>query len=278
MSAPENPALLALQIRRRRARRNRVRWLMPLLLLPVVIIVLVFAGVWPFSSVLAIRDISIMIDGPGAIEASGLLAMLPIVPGSSFLDVDPDAVVAALTANPRVASATIRYAWFQELIITVCERTAVAAVIDPLGEMREVAADGVLLAPAAATPADLPLLTWEGQLWESGWEPGEVCDLHGAPDVLQVLARIQTDGRGLWPSIAEAHLLPDGTAELFWNDAAIVAWTRGSISDLRLHAWAAVMADLSARGEQDAVVDLRYREQIVVRLPQPPESVPQGQS
>jgi cell division septal protein FtsQ len=261
---------------RRKRRRQWLVWIAIAVVTPAAFAGLIALGMTnPIREAARIRAVEITASDTGAIDAGELRARLPIRAGDSFLDVHTRAIERALTADPHVAAVDVRYAWFHRLVVAVSERKAVAAIMQPRGERFEIAADGVLLEPATAMGADLPLLTWEGQAWPSDWRAGAICDLRGAPDLLALLAQLQTDGRGLWSCISEAHLHGDGSAEIFWNDAPIVAWTRGSLSPLRIHAWAAVMADLARRGERDAVVDLRYREQIVVRLPKAAAEEPQ---
>lgn len=253
-----------------RQRRLRRRWLLRggAALLGAGII-LAAAGVWhPLDAVLRIRAVRVVAIGPEVCDRQALRDRVDVKCGDSFLSVRPGLLAAQITQDPRIAEVAIRYGWFHELIVEVTERTAVATLIGPEGGFCEVASDGVLLEVLGELPADLPLVSWEGQTPTSPLAPGERLDLRGAPDLCDLLARLRTLRPTLWRGISEARLLADGTCEFYWNDAAIVAWSRGPVADLRLDAWAAVMSDLTRRGERDAVVDLRYRDQIVVRFPE----------
>jgi hypothetical protein len=192
------------------------------------------------------------------------------------LDLDRALIQAELKQLPRVAQVRVSYAWFQRLMVEVTERTAMAMVVLEDGRVLEVACDGVLLPLAGEVPADLPLITWEGQTPREALRPGDLLDLRGVPDVMELLVRLRGNRPTLWQGISEAHFLVDGTCEFFWNDIPTVAWLRGKISDMRLHAWASVMGDLRARGELDAVVDLRFRDQIVVCLPAGARTAPRN--
>ncbi|MBD3237203.1 MAG: FtsQ-type POTRA domain-containing protein [Candidatus Eisenbacteria bacterium] len=253
-----------------RARRQRKRWLRRTAAgLALGAVVLALLGVWhPLAPLLRIRAVRLEARGPLASDLEALRRALPVRPGDSFLALRTAPIAAALEAQPRIAEVTLDYRWFQELVVTVRERRAVAALIGAEGMLCEVAADGVLLPIQGRDPGDLPLISWEGQTPARPLAPGGRLELRGAPHVCDLLERIRARRPALWRGLSEARLLADGTCEFYWSDAPIVAWSRGPVSDLRLDGWAAVMDDLVRRGERDAVVDLRYRDQIVVRLPE----------
>jgi cell division septal protein FtsQ len=212
-----------------------------------------------------VRRVEITVTGPGILTEEEVRGILNLPAEVNWRRLDATALEARLCALPRVASARIGYVWFQRLIVSVEERAAVAMVVSPEGRVLEVATDGLLLEPRAAAVADLPLLTWEAYQLARFPDAGEVLDLPGAPDLTNLLRRLQVVRPELWSGISEAHLCGDGTYELFWNDAPTVVWGRGRMGETRLQAWATVMEDLRRRGERDVVVDLRYRDQVVVR-------------
>lgn len=224
--------------------------------------------------------LTIEVAGPGQVSAREIRDALAIAPATPLRAIDRATLCARLVSEvPRIAAAEFAGGWWQPPFLRVVERIPVAIWIDATGTVGEIAADGTLLAPRGQAPADLPLLTWEPEAAVAAQPPGPAAapddgareaprfDAPGAPDLLAVLAALQQCVPHLWEAISEAHLHPDGTYELLWNDQPTVAWGRGALSATRLHAWEAVMADLQARGERDAVIDLRYRDQILVRLP-----------
>ncbi len=233
--------------------------------------VLIAAGVVFGGRILAaatrIRSVEIALSGPGVLTEAEVRQAIAIDHGSSLYRLDGAQLREQLMALPRVAAVHWTYRWFQRLYVSVDERVAIAMIITPDGRILEVATDGVLLAPAGAAAADLPLLTWEGWRLAAEAAPGTLLDLPGGPDLAELLRRLQTDQPNLWRDVSEAHLLTDGTYELYWNDIPTVVWGRGRMSGMRLRAWATVMNDLRDRGETDAVIDLRFRDQVVVRLP-----------
>lgn len=214
-----------------------------------------------------IRAVEVRIEGAEVVSVEELRDLLAIRPGSSLRSLEVEHLRQRLLAMPRIAGVRFGYVWFQRLVVEVAERVPVAMVISSEGESFEIAMDGIVLPPAGEGVADLPLLTWEEQPGTRP-APGALLDLRGGPDLMHTLRDLQERYPSLWQGISEAHLLADGTYELFWNDTPTVAWGRGALSDARLRAWATIMSDLHQRGEKDAVVDLRFREQIVVRLPE----------
>lgn len=221
-----------------------------------------------------VRRVEIDVRGPGVVTTEEVARILSLPPVFSWRDLNPPALVARLRAEPRIAAARIEYVWFQRLIVAVEERAAVAMIVGPGGRVLEVATDGLLLEARGTDVADLPLLTWDDFLLREMPEAGAILDLPGAPDLTDLLRQLQIAQPGLWSGVSEAHLCADGTYEIFWNEAPTVIWGRGRMGSTRLQAWATVMEDLRRRGEKDVVVDLRFRDQVVVRRPTPPPSTP----
>lgn len=228
-------------------------------------------GLVSVDPLLRIRDIRIAIDGPGAVTPEQVRAQLDLPPQATFTGLDWRAAVERVRALPRVGWVRLSYRWFHCLDVRVQERRATAMLVARDGETREVAGDGVVMVPEGETLADLPLLTWEGidaRTWPAAGQPLTV---PGAGEVLHLLAALERTHPRLWAGISEARLRRDGSYELYWNHAPTVIWGRGEVSSLRLRAWARVMEDLRQRGDLDAVVDLRLRGQILVRLPEDDE-------
>jgi len=219
------------------------------------------------DALIPIRGVEVEVTGPGTIAPADVVAILGIQPATPRSRIDRQALRERLLAIPRIAAVAIEVTWAQRLRVTVSERQPVAMVVAADGTHWEVASDGVLLEPVGVGAPDLPLVTWEGVDPSPPLVPGGWLDLPGGPDLLALLLCLQEDYARLWRGVSEAHLLADGTYELFWSQGPTVVWGRGRLSATRLAAWATIMADLRERGEQDAVVDLRFREQVVVRLP-----------
>ena len=250
---------------RRRRRRPGAGWVLILFGVAVGGGLAFFAGGSILDRVQRIRRVEIQVGGPGVVTVEEVGRILDLPPVVSWRRLDATALETRLRALPRVASARIEYVWFQRLVVSVEERAAVGMIVMPDGGVLEVATDGLLLEPRGDEVADLPLLTWDEYLLTEAPRCGSVLDLPGAPDLTDLLRQLQIGQPDLWSGVSEAHLCADGTYELFWNEAPTIVWGRGRVGRTRLQAWATVMEDLRRRGEKDVVIDLRFRDQVVVR-------------
>lgn len=215
-----------------------------------------------------IEALEIRIAGPGYLDAAAVREALGVAPGTPLREIDPEEACRQLRRElPRVAQARWLGGWFERPVLEIVERSPVGMIVGPRGEALEVAEDGLLLPPRGETLADLPLLTWSGGTTPQACSPGTLFDVPGGPDLMALLGRLRQDHASLWRDISQAHLHPDGTYELFWSEQPTVVRGRGPVSAVRLQAWSAVLADLRERGESDAVIDLRFRDQIIVSLP-----------
>jgi len=224
-------------------------------------------GLLSLDPVVRIREVRVEIHGPGTVTPEQVRAQLALAPGATLTGFDWREALARVQSLPRVGWARISYGWFHRLDVRVEERRAAAVLMAADGRVFEVSADGVVMEPAGATLADLPLLTWDGGDPRTWPEPGRPLAEPGAADVLQLLADLEQAQPRLWGGVSEAHLRRDGSYEIYWSNAPTVVWGQGRVSPLRLRAWAGVMEDLRQRGDLDAVVDLRLHGQILVRLP-----------
>ena len=225
------------------------------------------AGWMPLGPLARFWEVQIVLDGPGALSEGEVRAHLG-VPAAGRLDgLDWQDARCRLGELPRVQRADLSFAGIGSLTLGIVERRAVGLILRLDGEALEVAADGMLMEAPGRCPADLPLVSWDPAALRAVAAPGARIEVCGAPDLLAVLATLQAEFPTLWDAVSEARLASDGTYELFWNDLPTVVWGRGPLSAHRLRAWASVMEDLRRRGEIDAVVDLRFHEQILVRLP-----------
>ncbi|MBM3316585.1 MAG: FtsQ-type POTRA domain-containing protein [Candidatus Eisenbacteria bacterium] len=216
-----------------------------------------------------IETLEIRIAGPGHLDVQEVRRALGVPPGTPIGAVDPDSACRRLRlALPRVVEARWREGWFERPALEVVERNPVCMIAGPEGRVLEAAEDGILLAPRGEALADLPLLTWAPGAQAALCTAGALLDLPGAPDLLGLLARLRGGHPSLWADLSEARLHPDGGYELFWSDQPTVTRGRGALSAARLQAWSAVLADLRERDERDAVIDLRFKDRIIVSLPE----------
>lgn len=257
------------ETRRQRGRRSvwrtRAARYGALVLIGAVAGVLLATGVLSVGPLFVIRDVGFTVAGPGTLDTDSLATALALPEGASFLDLDRDACRARLLALPRISEVSFEYEWFHRLRVRVTERRALALILCPDGQAYEVARDGCCIATRGRGLADLPLFS--AVIDPDSLEPGGFVVEEGASALLDVLATVREDFPKLWDGLSEAHLRPDGSYELYWNDDPIVAWGWGRLSHQRLTAWSSIMGDLACSGTRDVVVDLRFRKQIIIRSP-----------
>jgi cell division protein FtsQ len=126
-------------------------------------------------------------------------ATLGIGPGASILWVDTAAAEARLEADPRVARATVGRALPWTLTIDVEERSPVAVVRTPAGDLL-VAGDGTVLGPGARR-ARLPRILVPAAQLSRGARPVDVAALARVvrtlpPGVRAAVATVATDATG----------------------------------------------------------------------------------
>lgn len=260
----------------RRAHRSHLAaglgWGAALLAIVVVAAVVIVVVVMPqrFQFLATIEALRVTITGPGYLDGQEVCSALGVAPGTPLRKLDAQALCRRLEQSlPRVAQARWQSGWFERPLLEVVERAPVCMVVGASGSVLEVAQDGMLMPPRRGVLADMPLLTWSVGPAADACAPGTLLDLAGGPDLMDLLVRLRTEHSSLWSDISEARLLTDGTYELVWNDQPTVVRGRGPVSAARLRAWSAVMSDLRSRNESDVVIDLRFRDQIIVSLPGP---------
>ncbi|MCB9464802.1 MAG: FtsQ-type POTRA domain-containing protein [Candidatus Eisenbacteria bacterium] len=238
-----------------------LRW--TLLGLAVVTIAVVVHGFVSGSPLWTAQNVRVV--GNRAVESEPVLSALGIEPGVSWwhaFTADQDAV---LDAYPRVDDVAIRYHFPRGLVVRVSERTP---MFRWLGEpARVVAEDGTLLAAVASLdPSDLPCLSAPGI--DPGL-PGRTLELPGSGDYWEQLQRVRNENTQLWTQISQVQYEGERRFRVFFRDPKrVVLWD----PYLNAHLWSRiplVLGDLAERGlGTDAVLDLRFRDRIVVRVPE----------
>lgn len=176
--------------------RGRVPGLSPLVLVPVAVlsaiclIAIAVYGVRVIAASGAFDVEQVQVTGAGSAAPSVRDAAYAEVAGRSLLDVDPQAVAAALAALPRVQRVTVDRAFPHALAISVVLERAVA--VAPSGDGRVVlAASGRVLGRVRAGAMSLPVIAAA---------PADIPAVGGtvtAPGVRQQLALAAIPHRGI---------------------------------------------------------------------------------
>jgi hypothetical protein len=246
----------------RRGRRLRgIGWIALLALIGLAV-----AGLWaygsrtpkPFWGVQRIH-----VSGNRAVAEAELLAGLGLSEGMPWWTALRELGETDTPLLPRLARAEVSYAPPAGLRVVATERRAVLLFADdPTIGLAE---DGTVVSLAAGfDPIDLPYLT--GPL--PSCRPGSRFELCAAGDWWAALSRVRAEQPDLWNELSQIDYRGGPDFVVYFRDRYVLLWD----SRRNGHLWTQVPLVLSrlrmdALGG-DAVLDLRFRDQIVVRVPE----------
>jgi cell division septal protein FtsQ len=215
---------------------------------------------------------TVEVEGNRSIPTADLLARLRLAPGTPWWRVTRKASERLLASTPRIQKLGLDWRWPRDLHITVRERESVLRLLSPA--RLELAGDGVLMEPCEALdPVDLPLLT--GDL-PATLAAGRRCDLPAAGPSWKELLSLGRENPELWKEISEIHYLGNQDFQIFLrNGHKVIFWSAGMNHDMK-NQIPTILAELRQNQVQDAVLDLRFRDQAVVRLPAAVEAEREG--
>jgi cell division protein FtsQ len=163
---------------------------------------------------------------------------------------DPlDPLAARVAAHPQIERAAVRRRLPGTLVVEVTERRPVALV--PVGPtLRAVDERGVTLPlDPSRTPVDAPVVTAPPR----------------ATSVYHLLGAMQREAPGLYARVSSVRML--GGGELLIQLPNLPVRTMTSVTLARLGDIEPVERDLARRRLRAAELDLRYRDQVIARLP-----------
>lgn len=204
---------------------------------------------------------AVEIEGNRSIGAAELLERLALYPGMPWWRISPGAIARLEREEPRLQDVRLSYRPPRDLAVSVRERESRMRVLGP--PPLEVAGDGILLEPLdGLDPADLPLLTGIPSGLSQGRSPALPADEF--EEILEIAAWSPS----LWSAISEVHYAGGRRFEIYLRDARrVILWESGINRDLKREI-PSILAELREDRVEDAVLDLRFRDQIVVRLPE----------
>jgi len=187
------------------------------------------------------------VNGLRYTPAADVLARLKVDTTRSVWDpLDP--LAARVMAHPQVESAYVSRKLPGTLVVDVVERRPVALV--PIGsELRAVDERGVTLPlDPSRTPVDAPVVT----------APRDARVYH-------LLGQMQREAPALYARVSSIR--PAGSGELLVQVADVPVRTMTGVTLARLSDIEPVERDLARRQLRAAELDLRYRDQVIARLP-----------
>ena len=186
-------------------------------------------------------------------------------PGQDLLTLDLPRARQMVLLEPRIQSAKVRRVGLRSVEIHVEER--VPALVVEHGEPWEIDANGVLLEPLeAGVVADVPMLAGPDF---SRYRPGSQIQTPEVRRGLAWTAILSDNGLRLTGQVSEVDVSdPRITRLVLLNGVRVIGpvWPNGArqLSGLR-----ATLADLAAKGMTPREVDVRFKDQIVVRGAKP---------
>jgi len=184
--------------------------------------------------------------------------------GENLLDVRISVLEEAVAASPRVERARARRVLPDRVVVTLDEKRPAALVTAGVDGIFELTDDGTVLPPAAQTAAvDLPVIT--GAVGEVSVGADSVSP--ELTEALALLARAREVSEGLWMEISEVRIAPGSGLVIYTvADGAEIRVGSGALSSRDLESLWRVISDIRGRGLEAETIDLRFKDQVVVRF------------
>lgn len=185
--------------------------------------------------------------------------------GDDLFSLDLSEARARLLRDPRIREAEVRRSGLRGVSIRVAER--VPALVVAHGVPWEVDTAGVLMAPLQrGVVADVPMLTGVDV---ARLAPGRKISGSGVQRGLAWIALLSDNALRLAGQVSEVDVSdPQVTSFVLMNGTRVIApaWPSGvkQMSALRV-----ALADLERKGMKPGEVDVRFRDQVIVRSVQP---------
>ena len=204
------------------------------------------------------------VRGNRVLTEDEILELSGVEMGSSLLDVRISVLEAAVAASPRIERAQVRRVLPDRVVVTLDEKRPAALVLVGANDVLEVTEDGAVLPAVAQTASvDLPVIT--GAV--GNVEPG-IAEL--SPELTGALAflrRAREVSEGLWMDISEVRIAPGSDLVIYTvADGAEIRVGSGALGSRDLERLWRVLTDIRDGGREVETIDLRFRNQVVVRF------------
>jgi cell division protein FtsQ len=185
-----------------------------------------------------------------------------IVTGSNLVSAGIAGIESSLASHPRIERAQASRALPDKIVVNVQEKLPAALVAIGDDDV-EIAEDGTFLPRAARTPlVDLPAIIGA----RGTPEKGRITDSEEIMAALRLLRTAKRVSPDLWMEISEVRIAPGPSLVLCSAaDGALVRIGPGACDHGVLARLWLVLCELRARGEDAESIDLRFRDQVIVR-------------
>jgi cell division septal protein FtsQ len=203
----------------------------------------------------------VRVHGAHYLDPGRIIAESGIRPGDDLVRIDPARARQALLMDSRIASATVRRGFLRAVDITVEEREPVLLVEH--GVPWEIDADGVLLAPLQkGVVADVPLLIGADF---AALPAGTHLTPPAVERGIQWIRALSDRELQLAGQVSEIDVSSPLRTSLTLMSGTRVLAPAWPPSARRLTALRVVLADLGQKGIRADEVDVRFRNQVIVR-------------
>ena len=204
------------------------------------------------------------VRGNRVLTEDEILELSGAVMGGNLLDVRISLLEEAVAASPRVDRAQVRRVLPDRVVVTLDEKRPAALVSVGANDVLEVTDDGAVLPAAAQTASvDLPVITGAVGTVEPGIAELSP-ELTGA---LALLRRAREVSEGLWMDISEVRIAPGSGLVIYTvADGAEIRVGSGALGSRDLERLWRVLTDIRDGGREAETLDLRFKNQVVVRF------------
>jgi len=206
----------------------------------------------------------VTVRGSRIISEAELKAMAGIERKKPLCEIDLFQVQRQLLKNPFVKKASVARESPGRILLTVVERTPVAAIA--VGRVHFLDEEGYVLPPVLSEEImDLPVIT--GHLASDGLVVGRKIHTSAGWEVLSLLKVLSGLGDGVYRRISEVHIAGSGEIVLFTVEGSVPVMIGTGDYGRKLATLAAFWNQVASRTDIRLLerIDLRYREQVVVR-------------
>jgi cell division protein FtsQ len=204
------------------------------------------------------------VRGNTVLTQDEVLALSGAEMGENLLDIRISMLEEAVAASPRVERARASRVLPDRVVMTLDEKRPAALVAAGVDGLLEITQDGEVLPPVTQTVAvDLPIITGAVGDVSVGMESVSP----ELSEALSLLARAREVSEGLWMEISEVRIAPGSGLVIYAvADGAEIRVGSGALGSRDLERLWRVISDMRARGLEAETIDLRFKDQILVRF------------
>ncbi len=205
----------------------------------------------------------VVVEGNRVLTSDEVVEISGLTLGTNLLSVRIAEVEERVTESPRIVRARAQRLLPDRIVIRLVEREPAALVMREDEGCLEVTEDGLVLPPVERTPnVDVPVIVGAfGPV-----EPGARTESEELKGLLALLTLAKEITPALWSDISELKIAPGSGLVIYTvADGAEIRIGSGALNVHDLRRLARVLEDLRAKEWEVESIDLRFKDQVVVR-------------